>query len=96
MDILPISPEVEITKEYMDPVIAVTFENGVEQVRQRWSRPKILFRLSFSALSQEEKEQLEEFFSSHRCSVPFIFQYESNRALHFIVGAAIGICFTFI
>ncbi|WP_456437615.1 hypothetical protein [Desulfurobacterium sp.] len=64
MDILPIPPEVEITKEYMDPVIAVTFENGVEQVRQRWSRPKILFRLSFSALSQEEKEQLEEFFSS--------------------------------
>ncbi|WP_163327628.1 hypothetical protein GFV12_05365 [Desulfurobacterium thermolithotrophum] len=78
METLPIPPEVEITKEYIDPVVSVTFENGIEQVRQRWSRPKILFRVSFSDLQEAEKELLESFYARHRCFSPFLFPYESK------------------
>ena len=78
MDTFPLLPDFEISKEYIDPAIAVTFENGVEQIRPRWSRPKLLFSLSFSALSSTEKQTLEEFYESHRC-IPFLFNYEGKN-----------------
>ncbi|GEM_PF-2986083 len=78
METLPIPPEVEITKEFVDPIISITFENGVEQVRQRWSRPKCQFRVDFSALQESEKNTLESFYTRHRCSIPFLLPYEGK------------------
>jgi len=77
MDTFPLTPDIEIDKEYLDPTVSVTFENGVEQTRPRWSRPKLLFRLSFSALSSTEKQTLEDFYESHRY-IPFLFNYEGK------------------
>ena len=75
MDTFPLTPDVEISKDYVDPAIGVTFENGVEQIRPRWSRPKLLFRISFSGMSKTEKLTLESFYILHRYT-PFIFRYE--------------------
>jgi len=75
MDTFPLHPDFEISKEYIDPSIAVTFENGVEQIRPRWNRPKLLFRLNFSSMPMSEKLTLESFYILHRYE-PFIFNYE--------------------
>jgi hypothetical protein len=75
MDTFPLTPDFEISKDYVDPAIGVTFENGVEQIRPRWSRAKLTFRISFSGMSKAEKLTLESFYILHRC-IPFIFRYE--------------------
>jgi len=77
METFPLKPDVEIEKEYIDPVIAVTFENGVEQIRQRWSKPKILFRLHFANISSEDRNSLESFYQRNRLN-PFKFTYEGK------------------
>ncbi len=59
METFPLKPDQQIEVEELDPSVAVTFENGVEQIRPRWSRPKKLFRITISAMNRNEKITLE-------------------------------------
>jgi hypothetical protein len=36
METFPLKPDQQIEVEELDPSVAVTFENGVEQIRPRW------------------------------------------------------------
>ena len=77
METFPLKPDQQIEVEDLDPAISVTFENGVEQIRPRWSRPKKLFRITISAMNAAEKTTLENFYSRNRFN-PFLFSWDGK------------------
>jgi len=78
METFPLKPDQQIEVENLDPAIVVTFENGTEQIRHRWSKPKKLFRITISAMNTTEKNTLESFYQKNRFK-PFIFKWEGEN-----------------
>ena len=89
MEPFPLKPDQQIEVEYLDPAVAVTFENGTEQIRPRWSKPKKLFRITISAMDAAEKTTLESFYRRNRFK-PFTFKWEGkNHTVRFSKPLAI-------
>lgn len=86
LPIFPIDPFLPLEREALDPGVTTGYESGIDQGRPRYSRPKMKFTLSMSALTTAERATLNAFLRSVR-KTPFLF---FDRQDCIITGEAIG------
>ena len=81
MDVFPLIPGLEITKEPFVQVIRSTTDSGVSRRRIQWQRPLHRFTISLPGLRKADMETLYNFWFAQRGGLrPFKFQFPRESA----------------